>query len=285
MMPPTPLNAMNASHSSIPGIIRLTSLAASVCLMLGTANVCAQGVDEFGVYGRPEDDVNYESPQSWLFELRVGPYYPRVDDEFNGAAHPLADTMGTGKRVLLGLEGDWQAIRAGNVLSLGPGFGMAYTKLSNSAVFYNPEGESLPPGAVAPTGTSPMDSTLKLWLQWAAAVARIDVLDRRFRIPLVFTAKLGMGHAFWWAGKGNMASRVGGSIGHGRSWGPMWALGAMFDLNFAQPERSRKLDSVSGINHMYLLFEWYQLKLNGFGGGDQMQVGDSTWALGYAVDF
>jgi hypothetical protein len=131
-----------------------------------------------------------------------------------------------------------------------------------------------------------MDSTLKLWVQWAAAVASFDALDRNFHIPLVFTAKLGVGHALWWAGKGNLSGRASdGSIGHGRSWGSMWALGVMFDLNFAQPDRSRKLDAVSGINHMYLFAEWYQLKLNGFGSGNQMLVGDSTWALGYALDF
>jgi hypothetical protein len=131
-----------------------------------------------------------------------------------------------------------------------------------------------------------MDSTLKIWLQWADAVVRVDALNRNFRVPIVFTAKLGLGQALWWAAKGDITSRgPDGTIGHGRSWGPTWALGVMFDLNFAQPERARKLDAVSGINHMYLFAEWYQLKLNGFGNGNQLQVGDSTWTLGYAVEF
>jgi len=275
---------MNGSHPSLSGIIARTSVAAAACLSLLTGRAHAQGVDEFGAYGRPQDDVRYESPQAWAIELRIGPYYPQVDEEFNGTAHPLADTMGTGKRVLLGIEGDWQALRLGNIMNFGPGVGTAYTRLSSTAVFTDP-----PPGEFAeteqPMGTSPMDSTLKLWLQWAVAVARVDALNRNFDIPIVFTAKLGLGHAFWWAGKGNMASNVEGSIGHGRSWGPMWALGAMFDLNFVQRERSKKLDAVTGVNHMYLFAEWYQLKLNGFGSGNQMQVGDSTWALGYALEF
>jgi hypothetical protein len=275
---------MNASHPLTTGIIRLTSFAAAAWISLVAARAGAQGVDEFGAYGQPQDDKDYQSPQAWAVELRVGPYYPQVDDEFNGAAYPLAETLGSGKRVLLGIEGDWQALRVGKLMSLGPGFGTAYTRLSNPAVFANPPDGAVPETA-QPSGTSPMDSTLKLWLQWAAAVARVDALNRNFRIPIVFTAKLGMGHAFWWAGKGNLASRVGGSIGHGRSWGPMWALGVMFDLNFAQPERSQRLDAISGINHMYLFAEWYQLKLNGFGSGNQMQVGDSTWALGYALEF
>lgn len=272
---------MNASYPSTPRIIRLVLIAAGVYFSWGTSNALAQGVDEFGSYGRPQDDVNYESPQRWAMELRIGPYYPQVDDEFNGAATPLADTLGAGQRILFGIEGDWQALRAGNILSLGPGFGTAYTRLSKSATFQG----GAPEGGPAEGSSSPMDSTLKLWFQWADAVVHVDALNRNFRIPIVFTAKLGLAHALWWASKGNIASRVDGVIGHGRSWGPTWALGVMFDLNFAQPERSRKLDAVSGINHMYLFAEWYQMKLNGFGNGNQMQVGDSTWTLGYALEF
>jgi hypothetical protein len=124
-------------------------------------------------------------------------------------------------------------------------------------------------------------------VQWVDAVVRVDALNRNFRIPIVFTAKLGLGHAFWWASKGNLVGRDPntGTIGHGRSWGPTWALGAMFDLNFMQPERSKHLDAVSGINHMYLFAEWYQLRLDGFGSQDQLRVGDSDWVLGFAVEF
>jgi hypothetical protein len=273
---------MNASYPSTPRIIRLVLLACGAYFSWGEPHALAQGVDEFGPYGRPQDDVNYESPQHWAFELRIGPYYPQVDDEFHGAATPLADTMGSGQRVLFGLEGDWQALRVGNILSLGPGFGMSYTRLSNPTRFE----AGAPDGGPTENSKSPMDSTLKLWLQWADAVVRVDALNRNFRVPIVFTAKLGLGQALWWAAKGNITSRgPDGTIGHGRSWGPTWALGVMFDLNFAQPERARKLDAVSGINHMYLFAEWYQMKLNGFGNGNQLQVGDSTWTLGYAVEF
>ena len=276
---------MNASYPRTSRIIRLALIAASAYFFWGVPHALAQGVDEFGPYGRPQDDVNYESPQRWAFELRIGPYYPQVDDEFHGAATPLADTMGSGQRVLFGFEGDWQALRLGKILSFGPGFGMAYTRLSNPATF-DYVNHPAPPDVLANGTTSPMDSTLKLWFQWADAVAHVDALNRNFGIPIVFTAKLGLAQALWWAAKGNITSRgVDGSIGHGRSWGPTWALGVMFDLNFAQPERARKLDAVSGINHMYLFAEWYQLKLNGFGNGNQMQVGDSTWTLGYALEF
>jgi hypothetical protein len=235
----------------------------------------AQGVDEFGPYGREQERKDYESPQHWAFELRIGPYYPQVDEEFNGAATPLADTLNSTHRVMVGIEGDWQAYRLPKILSLGPGVGMGYTVLSKTAEFRDP-----------PPGVADMNTTLKVWVQWADLVARIDALNRNFRIPIVFSAKVGIGHALWWAGKGDLAGRdrLMGTIGHGRSWGPHWALGVMVDLNFVQPERARRLDAISDINHMYVFFEWYQLKLGSFG-GDQMHVGDSDWALGYALEF
>lgn len=263
------------------------SLGLSLAQLCLTETAQAQGVDEFGPYGRAQDERNYESPQHWAFELRFGPYYPQVDSAPDVSGTPLADTLGPGHRVMVGIEGDWQAFRVPKVLSLGPGFGMGYTVLSNPALYGEaPQGVNVPqpPGIQPGVTRSPMDSTLKIWVQWVDAVVRLDALDRMYHVPIVFSAKLGLGHALWWAGKGNLAGRYDGVIGHGRSWGPHWALGVMLDLNFIQPERARKLDAVSDINHMYVFFEWYQLNLGGFG-GDQMHVGDSDWALGYALDF
>jgi hypothetical protein len=234
----------------------------------------AQGVDEFGSYGRPQDTRNYESPQNWAVELRFGPYYPQADEEFNGGAAPLANTFGTSHRVMVGIEGDWQALRVPKILSIGPGFGTGYTVLSATAKFSDG------------SGYADMGTSLKLWVQWADVVARIDALNKNFHVPIVFSAKLGAGQALWWASKGDMTGRdrVTGTIGHGRSFGPHWALGVMFDLNFVQPERARKLDAVSDINHMYLFFEWYQLKLGSWG-SNNLHVGDSDWVLGYALEF
>jgi hypothetical protein len=63
----------------------------------------------------------------------------------------------------------------------------------------------------------------------------------------------------------------------------MWALGAMLDLGFLDPARARHVDQVTGVNHMYLFWEWYQLKLDDFGDGPN-QLGDSTWTAGWAFD-
>ena len=50
----------------------ISGISMAVCGLVCTRLAHAQGVDEFGAYGRPKDAANYESPQSWAFELRFG---------------------------------------------------------------------------------------------------------------------------------------------------------------------------------------------------------------------
>jgi len=265
---------MNLSfRKGLPSSSGWFGLGLALGISCWSAGAQAQGVDEFGPYGRPQDEKNYESPQHWAAEVRFGPYYPQVDEEFNGSATPLADTLGANHRLMVGIEGDWEALRIPRTLSFGPGFGMGYTVLSRAAQFQD---KSL--------GYADMNTSLKIWVQWVDAVAHIDALNKNFHVPLVFTAKLGMAQALWWAGKGDLKASYQGTVGHGRSWGPHWALGMMFDLNFMQPDRAKHLDAVSDINHMYLFVEWYQMKLGSLS-SNQMHVGDSDWVLGYALEF
>ena len=61
-----------------------------------------------------------ESPQAFALELRFGPYRPKIDDELP-AARPYESTFGTDKRLYMGFELDWQAVRIPFVGTLGPG--------------------------------------------------------------------------------------------------------------------------------------------------------------------
>jgi hypothetical protein len=124
---------------------------------------------------------------------------------------------------------------------------------------------------------------LKIWAQWVDAVLRVDVLQRRYGIPFVLTGKLGVARASWWSANRPPYDNQKTHRDSGSAQGLTWAIGAMFDLGFLEPSRAKHMDAISGINHMYLFWEWYQLKLDDFGRGVN-QVGDSTWAMGIAVD-
>jgi hypothetical protein len=241
-------------------------------LLLGSSVCLAQGVDELGAYGGREDLSRLESDQNFAYEFRVGPYLPQVDEEFSNGATPFRDTFGDKNRILFGMEFDWEALTLPNTLSFGPGAGFGYTTM----------------GAMAPLasgdGRSDQATSLRVLPHWLVGVLRVDALARRASIPLVFTGKLGLAEALWWARNADKPAKLEGSKGKGRSYGYYWGLGVMLDTSFLEGERARKLDSLGGINHVYLFGEYYELGLDGFGSGKVMQVGDRTWTCGFAVE-
>ena len=233
----------------------------------------AQGVDEFGAYGGLERGAPRESPQTVAFEARFGPYLPNVDDEFDGAA-PFEDVFGNDNRYLLGFEVDWQALRIPHFGSLGPGIGWGYTKMTANAFLTD-----------QPDRRSEEETSLKLMPFYLVAVLRADVLARETPVPFVPYVKLGLGAALWWANDADGASRdATGKIGRGLSYGGQFALGGMLLLDVLDREGAIQMETSTGINNSYFFLEWYASSLDGFGSGDQMQVGTSTWMLGLAFE-
>lgn len=249
---------------------RAALIAAVVLSWAGTTS--AQGTDEFGAYGGLERRHGYESPQNAAFELRFGPYTPDVDDEFSGAA-PFAQTFGDDTRILVGIEVDWQALRIPMFGSLGPGVSWGYTRFGADALLADGSGQR-----------SSQQTTLSIMPMTLVGVLRVDVLHREMGIPVVPYGKLGLGYALWWAGDGNGGSEVDGVKGKGSSYGLHYAVGGMLGLDFIDRASAVEMDSSVGVNSTYFFFEWYRSQLDGFGSGDQMRVGSSTWALGLALE-
>lgn len=250
-------------------IKRLTCLGMGLgVLCWPMASLAQNNVDVFGPVRDNDHPGKKETDQTLAFELRFGPYLPELPNQTNNTPS-FADELGRSHRIMLGFEADWQALRLPGILSLGPGAGMGYTKLSNTGTYGNAQLQ--------------YSAGLKIWAQWVEAVVRLDILQQKFGIPFVFSGKLGAARATWWSNNRyyyNASINVSES---GSAQGLAWAIGTMFDLGFLEPSRAKHLDAISGINHMYLFWEWYQLKLDDFGRGVN-QVGDSTWALGLAID-
>lgn len=230
----------------------------------------AQGVDEFGPYGHPSEPT--QSPQDFAFEARFGPYLPDVDDEFNGGATPFSTLFGDTNRFMLGAELDWQALRIPYVGTFGPGLALGFTTMDGHTLDTN--------GDVSPA----QESSLSILPFSALAVLRVDVLARKTPVPLVPYAKLGLGGALWWTSDGSKTSRVSGTVGRGTSLGYQYALGLMLLLDVFDDEAALELDSTLGVNNSYLFLELYGSDLDGFGSGNQMQVGAHTWFTGLAFE-
>jgi hypothetical protein len=224
--------------------------------------------DELGRYDRRQTMT--ESPQEVAVEFRFGRYVPHADDGLSGT--PYVDTFGTNNRYYGGLEFDWQLLRIPYLGSLGPGFGIGYTKSSAKALLENGRPSEQP-------------TSLQILPMYLVGVLRADVVTKATPIPFVPYAKLGLGFAFWRASDADEAAKVDGVKGLGHSYGYQLALGGMLLLDAFDQADARTADANIGLNHSYVFAEWYLSKLDGFGSGDQLNVGTNTWTLGLAFEF
>jgi hypothetical protein len=211
------------------------------------------------------------SPQHAAFELRVGPYRPRIDDNLPTDAYE--DFFGDSARYMFGFELDWQALRIPYLGTLGPGIGWGYTQMSAR--------NQVPPDSAEPDAVVSQESTLNIMPIYGVGVLRVDALARRYGVPLVPYAKLGLSYAFWWINDGvGTATNDAGVKGRDISIGTQAALGGMFLLDILEPSAALGADNESGVNNSYLFFEWSMSNY----GGDQMNVGSSSWVTGLAFE-
>src|SRR5262249_4482414 len=94
-------------------------------------------------------------------------------------------------------------------------------------------------------------------------------------------AKLGVGVGLWRVTNGGGTASSSGVAGSGLSIGPQFALGGMLLLDPFDNDAARSLDNEIGINNSYFFMEWYFSRL---GGGDQLEVGTSSWGVGLAFE-
>lgn len=213
------------------------------------------------------------SPQIYALELRLGPYFPNVDEGTTRTAQ--RDFFGSKDRLYVGAEFDWQVVRIPYLGTAGIGASIGYTSFSGTNKLAN--------GEVNPGNQSiSQESTLTIVPISAMAVVRVDEAARRWPVPFVPYAKLGLGYALWSVHDGVGISRTdSGEKGRGHSTGLQSAVGIMFLLDFLEPSAARFLDVESGINNSYLFLEWSSSSL---GGGDSMDVGNSGWVTGITLE-
>ncbi|HTV23668.1 MAG TPA: MXAN_2562 family outer membrane beta-barrel protein [Polyangiaceae bacterium] len=250
------------------------ALAASAFAAIAWAPASASAQDDKPpVVVREEVSANDDvSPQNAAFELRFGPYSPKIDD--NLATPVYEDFFGDSNRYMFGFELDWQAWRAPYVGTLGLGIGWGYTQMAGTnEVEFTPTGET--PPAVS------QESTLNIMPVYGVGVLRVDTFSRNFHVPIVPYAKFGLSWAFWWVNDGiGTATNDAGEKGRDVSVGYQASIGGMFLLDILEPSAALAADVDGGVNNSYLFFEWSMSNY----GGDQMNVGSNNWVTGLAFE-
>ena len=242
---------------------RLFTLAFAVTSFAGAAH--AQDGD--AVFARrPRAEPRF------ALELRLGPYRPDVDAAF-GATKPYQKVFGDSTRYMVGAEFDWAPLRIPHFGSLGVGGLLGYTSASANAQFSDG------------SGPSAEDTKFTMWMLGALAVLRIDALAHETWIPLVPYAKIGPAVGLWTAENGLGTSEVAGQLGRGKTFGMIYAVGAMLQLDFLDRQAAKTFDAEQGVRHTYFLGEYTWSDVNGLGQSGAMRLGDKTWTLGLAMQF
>ena len=239
----------------------------------------------------------FASPQRFAVEVKFGPYLPDIDRNFGGTGlGPYASVYGvtndrgeaTGqpkKGFYGGVAFEYQIV---NLLGpLGVGFQWSLFRDKAQALL------AVPPTDETQSVRSAADKTRFAVMPLALQVVyRFEFLADRFRIPLVPYAKAGVNYSFWWSkdGSGDI-STIKDDAGkvidkaRGGAWGFQTNVGGMLRLDFLERGEARNLDRITGINHTYLFGEWQFSRVNNFGRKNSINLGDSTWLVGLAIEF
>ncbi len=262
--------------------------------------VARQGTIDFGdppPKGVKRKQSRYESPQRFALEVKFGPYLPDIDRKYGGAGlGPYATIYGetdergvaTSKpknRFYGGIAFEYQITNVAGPI----GIGFQWTMMRDQAKALLAEPPADPEASVRSGADNTRFAVMPLALQ---VVYRFELLADRFRVPFVPYAKAGVNYSFWWSKNGsNDISTIKDDNGkvidkaRGGAWGFQTNLGGMLRLDFLERGTARTLDRVTGINHTYIFAEWQLSRVNNFGRKNSINLGDSTWLVGLALEF
>jgi hypothetical protein len=214
---------------------------------------------------KDEEGMEWLEPAHILFELRFGPYSPEVDEEFGGNG-PYTEFFGSDPLFYFGLELDWLPLHIPYVGSIGAGFGWGFTEASGKA--------KDDAGADVES-----DTDLTIFPMHVSAVLRLDGPIRKWNVPIIPYAKVGLGFAVW------EASGPGSEGGEGTSAGLHLALGGALALNTFDKEAALRMRESTGIRYASIYGEWMWANLDGLGSEEVLHVGTSTVIIGLSLDF
>ena len=220
----------------------------------------------------PANGWAWFNPEHFALELRFGPYWPEVDEEFGASPGPYEQTFGTDARFYFGLELDWLPFRIPYVGAIGPSFGWGYTRSAGE-------------GVLVRTGEPAGETSLIILPMHVSGVLRADYMLREWGVPVVPYLKAGLGMGLWTASGSDDVSEVDGDKGRGTSFGLHFAVGGALSVTALDPEAKASIQADTPVLNAFLFGEWMYLNLDGIGSHPQMHVGTSTVVVGIGIEW
>jgi MYXO-CTERM domain-containing protein len=222
-----------------------------------------------------------QSERYGIAEIRLGAYYPAVDEEEGLSGQPFHDIFGDGHRVLFGYEQGVHLFEGFGALGLSGSVG--YTNFGGDVIV----DESALDAAAAESAQSVSAQTEFMIIPLALSVYyRFDLLEKLWSIPLVPVVKGGVDYALWTidASNGETAT-FEGEDGDGATAGWHVAGALHLWLDWIEPQSAAAFDRTWGINNTYLFAEFSHRRIDDFGSADSFNLSDDLWLFGLAFEY
>ncbi len=256
-------------------------LAAGIAAGIGAVAflVPTQAFAQATPYWEDDAPTSYEDNDdvTWHAGLRLGPYVPDIDAQFEGTGSPYAEMFG-GYQILPMIDVDrilWRGFG-----QLGVGGTIGYMQKSAKAW----QDGSTPGDPMRPRSEGD-DTTFRLIPAAVTAVYRLTVLDDNWGIPLVPYARGGLSYYVWWFRTNGRTSRTeAGDKARGGTLGVQGAIGLSIRAERVDSDAASSMRA-SGIHHAGFYAELSLAKVDGFGSDSKLSVGDATWFAGVDFEF
>lgn len=211
------------------------------------------------------------SPTYGVFELKLGGYYPSIDNEFSGTG-PFETFFGDGQMLMGEFAIDFYLLEG--IGTLGLGLHAGYTSKSASVRDRNDMDEELPDS-----------TTFRVIPLRASLVYRYDYSALHHGIPLVPVLKAGLDYHVWMIdGADGETAMTDGKSGSGGRTGWHASVALHFLLDVIDRSSAAAFDLNWGINHSYLFAEYQISKIDGFGSAG-FDLSDNQWLFGLAFEY
>lgn len=236
-----------------------------------------------------EDNAGFGDESSavrWHAGIKLGPYVPDIDKQFGGSGEGPYEAMFGGYTLVPMLDVDYIVWET----ALGQiGFGGSVGFLNKKARAYTMDSEQDDPDRKR----SAENNRFRMIPLAATAVFRLTYLDDKYRVPIVPYVRGGLGYYVWWAeapdGGVSSVCRPGGDScdenkGRGASMGLVGSLGLAVraeNIDFEAASAMRE----GGIQHAGFYAELSAARVDDFGVGNKLSVGDITWFAGVDFEF
>lgn len=235
-----------------------------------------------------EDNLGFEDSHevTWHAGIKLGPYTPAIDAQFGGSGEGPYEAMFGGYAIVPMLDVDYILTQT-SVGQIGVGGSIGFLAKKASAYAMDTE-----PGPDRPRSAE--HNRFRMIPMAATAVFRLTYFDDKMRIPIIPYVRGGLAYNVWWAEapNGDFSSVCKDDAlpceknkARGGSLGIVGSLGLAVraeNIDFEAASAMRE----GGVEHAGFYAEVQSSKVDDFGVGNKLSVGDSlTWFAGVDFEF